>query len=268
MSGGGANVHQGATPAAEQQRHRAAAPLWRMLVAQTAMELRLMLRRGESVLITLVVPALLLVFFATVAVLPAPVGGASPVDALMPGVLALAVMSTAMVGLGIATAFERQYGVLKRLGGSPLPRPLLLAAKITSVMAIEVIQVVLLGAIGLALGWHPAGNPGLAVVAWLLGSAAFGGLGLWMAGSWRAEAALAGANGLYLVLLLLGGIFVPVSRLPGALAAVAGALPSAALADVLRAVLLPGTGLGLAPAVLIAWAVAAPALAALTFRWE
>jgi ABC-2 type transport system permease protein len=239
-----------------------------MVLAQSAMELRLTLRRGESVLITVVVPALLLVFFATVAVLPAPGGGASAVDALMPGVLALAVMSTAMVSLGIATAFERQYGVLKRLGGSPLPRPVLLAAKMLSVAAIEVVQVAILGAIGLALGWRPGGSPALAALAWLLGSAAFGGLGLWMAGSWRAEAALAGANGLYLVLLLLGGIFVPVSRLPGALARIAALLPSAALADVLRAALLPGSSAGLAIPVLLAWAVAAPALAAVTFKWE
>ena len=126
----------------------------------------------------------------------------------------------------------------------------------------------ILGAIGAALGWRPAGNPSLAALAWLLGTAAFGGLGLWMAGSWRAEAALAGANGLYLVLLLLGGIFVPISRLPGALAAVAELLPSAALADVLRAALLPGSPLGFALPVLIVWAVAAPTLAALTFRWE
>src|SRR5436190_4421118 len=118
----------GATPVAREVRPREAAPPARMLLAQTAMELRLTLRRGESVLITLVVPALLLVFFATVAVLPAPEGDAppaSPVDVLMLGVLALAIMSTSMVSLGIATAFERQYGVLKRLGGSPLPRPAL-----------------------------------------------------------------------------------------------------------------------------------------------
>jgi ABC-2 type transport system permease protein len=245
-----------------------------MLGAQTALELRLMARRGESVLITLVVPVLLLVFFASVAVLPvADVTdpGVRPVDALLPGILALAVMSTAMVALGIATAFERQYGVLKRLGGSPLPRPILLAAKIVSVLAIEVIQIAILLAIAAALGWRPAGNGLLALAALLLGTTAFGGLGLWMAGSWRAEAALAGANGLYLVLLLLGGIFVPVARLPRALAAVAALLPSAALADVLRTALLPPAVSGsgwTAAAVLCAWAILAPILAAVTFRWE
>ena len=249
-----------------------AAPVGRMVLAQTAMELRLMLRRGESVLITLVVPVLLLFFFSSVAVLPQDSSGSagSPVTQLMPGMLALAVMSSAMVSLGIATAFERQYGVLKRLGGSPLPRPALLVAKILSIAAIEAFQVVLLAALGLALGWRPGGNALGALAAWMLGSAAFGGLGLWMAGAWRAEAALAGANGLYLVLLLLGGIFVPVSRLPEPLAAVAGLLPSAALADLLRAALLPASAVSAWPAtaILLAWAIAAPALAAATFKWE
>src|SRR5581483_5731545 len=125
-----------------------AAPLWRMFVAQASIELRLALRRGESVLITLVVPVLLFVFFAAVVPLPSLSGGApgSPpaAAALLPGMLALAIMSTAMVSLGIATAFERQYGVLKRLGGTPLPRPVLLAAKMASVVGIEAVQVVLL----------------------------------------------------------------------------------------------------------------------------
>jgi ABC-2 type transport system permease protein len=246
----------------------------RMLRAQTGVELRLTLRRGESVLVTVFVPVLLLVFFGAVAVLPvAP--GVHPMDVLLPGVLALAVMSTAMVSLGIATAFERQYGVLKRLGGSPLPRPALLAAKILSVLVIEVVQVTLLVAVGAALGWRLTARPedvALAVLALLLGTAAFGGLGLWMAGSWRAEAALAGANGLYFLLLLLGGIFVPVESLPRPLGAVAALLPSAALAGVLRASLAgppaPARGSLFDMVVLCAWAVLAPLLAARTFRWE
>lgn len=239
-----------------------------MLGAQALLELRLTLRRGESVLITIVVPALLLVFFASVVTLPDT--GQRPVDALVPGILALAVMSTAMVSLGIATAFERQYGVLKRLGGSPLPRPILLLAKTLAVLVVELIQVLALLALALALGWRAGGNAALALLALLLGTAAFGGLGLWMAGAWRAEAALAGANGLYLVLLLLGGIFVPVANLPAGLGRVAGLLPSAALADVLRAALLPDAALpvGFPLAILCAWAVAGPALASLTFRWE
>jgi ABC-2 type transport system permease protein len=257
---------------------QAGAPLWRMLLAQTKMELRLTLRRGESVLVTLVVPGALLAFFATL-----PLGidtlrlGASSDTAaglaqvLLPGILALSVMSTAMVSLGIATAFERQYGVLKRLGGTPLPRPALLGAKIASVLVIEALQVAEVLAIALALGWRPEGNLPLAAAAIILGTAAFGGAGLWMAGSWRAEATLAGANGLYLLLLLFGGLVVPVEALPPGPAAIAGWLPSAALAGVLRAALLPEPARPpLVPAlgILLLWAVAMPALAARTFRWE
>ena len=134
------------------------------------------LRRGESVLLTLGIPVLLLVFFSLVDVLPT--GRKHPVDFLAPGVLALAVMSTAMVGLGIATGFERQYGVLKRLGTTPLGRPTLLAAKTTAILAVELVQVAVLVPIALALGWHAGGNAALALVAVLLATAGFAGLGL------------------------------------------------------------------------------------------
>jgi ABC-2 type transport system permease protein len=255
-----------------------------MLRAQTATELRLTLRRGESVLVTVLFPALLLLFFSTVPLLPAPAQG-DPVQGVFPAVLALAVMSTAMVSLGIATAFERQYGVLKRLGGTPLSRPALLGAKVLSVLAVEVLQLTLLTAIAVLLGWRPPpdGAPRVLLVplALLLGTAAFGGIGLWMAGSWRAEAVLAGANGLYLVLLLLGGILVPPEALPGPLGPLATLLPSGALATVLRWALtagapgmpelpgIPGAGPPLlAWLVLALWALATPLLAARTFRWE
>jgi ABC-2 type transport system permease protein len=255
-----------------------------MLRAQTATELRLTLRRGESVLVTVLLPALLLLFFSTVPLLPSPILG-EPVQGVFPAVLALAVMSTAMVSLGIATAFERQYGVLKRLGGTPLSRPALLGAKVLSVLAVEVLQLTLLTVIAVLLGWRPppdgAARAVLVPLALLLGTAAFGGVGLWMAGSWRAEAVLAGANGLYLVMLLLGGILVPPQALPGPLGPLATLLPSGALATVLRWALgsgmtevpgMPGTlvtgPLLLAWLVLALWALATPLLAARTFRWE
>ena len=239
-----------------------------MVAAQTRVELLLTLRRGESVLVTLVIPTLLLLFFGSVDVLPT--GGARPVDFLIPGLLALAVMSTAMVSLGIATAFERQYRVLKRLGGSPLPRAGLLAAKVVAVLAVELVQLaLLLGIAALVFGWRPAGHLGLALVVLLLGTAAFGGLGLWMAGALRAEATLAVANGLYLVFLLLGGIVVPLSALPGPLAIPAALLPSAALSETLRASFDPAAPLPIASLGLLAgWAIVAPVAAARAFRWE
>jgi ABC-2 type transport system permease protein len=237
------------------------------LVAQARVELTLTLRRGESVLLALGIPALLLGFFSVVDVLPT--GRADPVDFLAPGVLALAVMSTAMVGLGIATGFERQYGVLKRLGATPLGRPALLAAKTLSILVVEVLQVVVLVGLAAALGWRPHVAAGPAGLAMVLATIGFAGAGLLMAGSLRAEAVLAGANGLYLVLLLLGGMVVPLAELPGALRAVARVLPAAALSDALHAALETGAAVpGRAWVVLVAWAVAAPAAAAATFKWE
>lgn len=239
----------------------------RRVVAQARAEVGMTLRRGESVLLALGIPVMLLVFFSLVDVLPTDVE--DPVDFLAPGVLALAVMSTAMVSLGIATGFERQYLVLKRLGATPLGRPALLAGKTAAVLAVELVQVAVLVAVAVALGWSPDGRPLLAAVALLLGTVAFAGLGLLMAGTLRAEATLAAANGLYLALLLLGGMVVPMTRLPGALRMVARVLPAAALSDLVHGALgAAGATPGRAWVVLAAWAVLAPAAAALTFRWE
>jgi len=197
----------------------------------------------------------------------------TPADFFVPGILSLAVMSTAMVSLGIATGFERGYGVLKRLGSTPLGRPRLLGAKIVTIVAVELLQAAVLLPVGLALGWNP-GGPGAAAVPGalaciLLGSAAFAGIGLLMAGTLRAEVNLAATNGLYLVLLLLGGMIVPLAKLPSGLASFARLLPAAALSTALHAAL--GTGSPVPPeswGVLAVWAVAAPLAAALTFRWE
>lgn len=238
-----------------------------MVLAQARTEVVLTLRRGESVLLTLLIPLGLLLFFAVVDVVPAREG--RPVDFLVPGVLALAVVSTAFTGLAIATAYERSYGMLKRLGATPLPRWGLLAGKLFAVAAVELLQLLLLCAAGLALGWSPRGGvaaAGAAVLLVLLGSAAAAGLGLLMAGTLRAELTLAAANGLYLVFLLLGGVVLPLS---GALSAAGQALPLGALAHGLRAVLRDGAGLPATDSlVLLAWAVVALALAARTFRWD
>lgn len=237
--------------------------------AQTIVELRLTARRGENVLVTVIIPAVVLVFFASVGVLPATAG--SPVDFLLPGSIALAVIATSLVNLGIATAYDRYYGVLKRLGGSPLTRGGLLAAKIGAVLVVELAQVVLLLAIAvLAFGWHPAAgtNPALFAGVAVLGTFTFAGLGLLLAGTLRAEATLALANALFLVALLLGGIILPLDHLPGPLAALAAVLPAAALSDAVRAALGTGVDPAAPVAILFVWGSASIALAARTFRWE
>jgi ABC-2 type transport system permease protein len=239
------------------------------LRAQLRAELLMTLRRGDSVLLNLGIPLGLLIFFSLVDVLPKPAGIDHPVDFLAPGLLALAVMSTAMVSLGIATGFERQYGVLKRLGATPLGRPRLLGAKMASVSVVEVVQVLVLVSAALILGWSPGGSLGLAIAAIVLGTAAFAGIGLLLAGALRAEVTLAAANGLYLLLLLLGGIVFPLTRLPEGLRQVAESLPSGALSQALHGALTTG---GSVPAhawiVLAVWAVAAPLAAVRLFRWE
>ena len=247
-----------------------AAPWHRMLLAQTLIELKLTLRRGESVLLTLIIPVGLLVFFTKVHLIDneRELGG-RPIDFVAPGVLALAVLSTAFTGQAIATGFERSYGVLKRLGASPLPRGLLLLGKTLGVLAVEVLQIVVLVAVAYALGWQPHGNPLAVLLLLVVGTAAFSALGLLMAGALRAEATLAAANGVYLVFLLLGGIVFPLTRLPGALQGFAKALPGTALSTGLRRVLEAGAGMPWGDLGLLAlWAVIAGVLAARTFRWE
>jgi ABC-2 type transport system permease protein len=234
------------------------------------MELRLTSRRGENLLVTIAVPVVMLVFFASVDVLA--VGTDRPIDFLLPGVIALAIIATSLVNLGIATAYERYYGVLKRLGGSPLPRGGLVAAKMLAVLAIEVLQVVLLVAIArLGFGWTPGptASPAIALAAFLLGTLAFAGIGLAMAGSLRADATLAAANGLFLLFLLLGGIVLPIDHLPGPLEALARVLPASALSDALRIGLGTQAGSAVEPIALLAvWGVGATLVAARTFRWE
>ena len=245
-----------------------AAPFGRQILAQTQVELLLTLRRGESVLITLIVPVLLLIFFTSLNIVPTTNGKA--VNFLLPGMLALAVMATGMVSLGIATAYERYYGVLKRLGASPLPRSGLILAKVISVLVLELIQVIVLVSVAVALyGWRPAGSPLLALLAMILGTVTFAALGLAMAGALRAEVTLAGANGLYLLFLLLGGGILPLSHLPAPLAAFAQLLPAAALTGALQAAMTNGAAFpGFALLVLAIWTIIILLVAIRTFRWE
>ncbi len=248
-------------------RDKAASP-GRQILAQTQVELLLTLRRGESVLITLIVPVLLLIFFASLNIIPATSGKA--VDFLLPGMLALAVMATGMVSLGIATAYERYYGVLKRLGSSPLPRSGLIIAKVISVLVLELIQVIVLIGVAVVLyGWRPAGSPPLTLLVLAIGTVTFASLGLAMAGALRAEVTLAGANGLYLLFLLLGGGILPLSHLPPTLAAIAQILPAAALTQALQATMSNGAPFpAFALLTLVIWAVIILLVAIRTFRWE
>ena len=240
------------------------------LAAQTRTEVQLTLRRGESVLLTLGIPVLLLVFLSLADVLPKPDGVHDAVDFLFPGILALAVLSAALVGPAIATGFEREYGVLKRLGVTPLGRPAVIVAKTIAVLVVELVQVVVLTGVALALGWRPDGPlVGTALLGIALATVAFAGAGLLLGGTLPGLTTLAATNALYVVLLLIGGMVFPLDSLPSGLRAAAKLLPSAALGEVLQHALRAHSELpGRAWIVLVVWAVVMPPIAARCFRWK
>jgi ABC-2 type transport system permease protein len=247
-----------------------AASFPRAAAAQTGVELRLTARRGENLLAMIGIPAALLLFFGATSVLPAPATG-TRVQAVLPGTLALAIIATGLVNLGIATAFERTYSVLLRLGGSPLGRSGLITAKVATVLVVELVLTGVLVALAAGvLGWRPADAlsvPAL-LAAVILGTATFAGFGLAMAGSLRAEAVLVLANVLFLVVIAIGGVLVPLAQLPGPVGALATLLPPAALTSVLAGALGGPAPDALAWLVLTVWAVGAVALAIRTFRWD
>ncbi len=247
-----------------------AAPRTAMLRSQISMELRLLSRNGEQLLLTLIIPLVLLILGARSDKV-VDLGPGRPIDIITPGILALAVLSTSFTSLAIATGFERRYGVIKRLGASPLPRWGLLVGKIGAIAIIEVIQLAILSVVGLLLGWEPSG--GLTAIAEalllvVLGTAAFGSLGLLIAGIMRAEATLAVANLVYVLLLVGGGLIVPLSRYPEAASHALQVLPSGALGQGLRDVF-AGDGLSsFSVVVLIMWAVCCGLGVSRTFKWE
>ena len=235
--------------------------------SQLRQELTVMARNGEQLLLLVVIPIMLLVFFAQTDFLPT--SSESKIDFLMPGILGLAVMSTAMASLGIATGFERSYGVLKRLGTTPLGTRRLILAKVVAICVIEIAQLVLLIFVGQLLSWNPSRiNLVQILVTLLIGTSCFAGIGLTLAGRLRAEINLAAQNGLYLALLLLGGIFVSNDELPTTLGNVAQVLPSSLFSSLLRNSFTSNQIVTTDLIALCVWALSACALAVISFKWS
>ena len=268
---GRGGVPAAAPPALDLRPRGGAAPWWRRVGGQAGLEARTALRNGEQLLLTLVIPVVVLLATARTRVLDlgaADAGAQRPALAVA-GVLALAVVSTAFTGQAIATGFDRRNGVLRLLATTPLGRGGLLAGKCLAVLLLVAVQVLVLGAVGAALGWHPsAASLVAALPALLLGTAAFTSLGLLLAGTVRAEATLAAANLVWFLLLVGGGLVLPPASLPGPLGAVATALPSGALGEALRAALGWGELAALPLLVLAAWAALASWAASRAFRWQ
>ncbi|MDO8144737.1 ABC transporter permease [Isoptericola sp. 178] len=249
--------------------HAGAASPARRVAAQAGFETRAILRNGEQLLVTIVVPVLLLVGLVRTSVVELDTAGATRIDFVTPGVLALACVTTAFTSQSIATAFDRRNGVLRLLATTPLGRGGLLAGKVLGVLAVEAVQVVVIGTVALALGWRPEPT-GLLPAAGLLllGTAAFTALALLLAGTLRAEGVLAVANLVLVLLVVGGGLIVPPAELPGPLAHVAAFLPSGALGEGLRGALLGDGVPALSVVVLVAWTAAFGAGAGRLFRWH
>ncbi|HJQ47685.1 MAG TPA: ABC transporter permease [Amycolatopsis sp.] len=240
----------------------------RMLLTHARVETSLTLRHGEQILLTLIIPLVLLIGLTLLNILPSGDLGAVPkVDWVTPRIFALAVMSSAFTGQAIALGFDRRYGVLKRLSATALPRWLLVAGRMVAALVVVLLQVVVLGIVAAILGWSPSGA-GLAeaVLLLVLGTLAFGALGVLLGGSLRAEAVLALANIVWFVLLLAGGILLAPSTLPSGAATIVELLPSGALAEGLREALVNGTLAWEPVVVLLGWGAAAGLLATRTTR--
>ena len=238
-----------------------------LVLVQLRTELRILLRNGEQLLLTLGIPVFLLVFFGSVDVLPT--GDGAPIDFLVPGIIAVAVMSTSMVSLGISTGFQRSYGVFTRLGLTPLGSTRLIAAKSLAIAVVEILQISLIIGVGMAMGWRADASGLAAVVAGVVGGTlAFSGIGLFLAGRLRAEVNLATQNGLYLVLLLTSGMIIDTDSMPSIVDSTSKWLPARSLADVIRFHARGDVAEAQAWLTLLVWAVVAPLVAARAFRWS
>ena len=239
-----------------------AAPWYRMVLSQGVFELRTVLRHGEQLLITAILPALFLVVLTRTDIFALPLApGQQRIDMIAPGVLALAVLSSAFTGPAISTGFDRRAGALRLLATSPLGRGGLLAGKVLGVGFVQVLQVVLLAGLAVGLGWRPPLTGAvLALLPFAAGTAAFTALAMLVAGTLRTEAVLAGANLLWVLMAIGGGVLVPTG---------ARWLPSAALGDGLRAAMtMDVAATAFSTVILVAWAVVATAAALRWFRWH
>lgn len=237
----------------------------RRIQALLRIDLRAAARDNEQLLLTIGIPAALLIFFSSVDVLPT--GDGEPVDFLAPGILALAVLSMSFVRLAIGLGFDRGFGAIRRFAATPLKVSEFWLAKLLATIILVVGQCLVLGVIAVVLGWTPTIHVAL-VGALALGVIAFVGLAFVISGLTDGLKALALANGLYIVLLLVSGIVFELDQLPSWLESAVKWLPSTALAELFRESLSGSGGPGWAWLTLALWAVVSPLLAVRVFKYS
>lgn len=257
------------TPASPSRPSRPApspAPRTRRILAHAELEARILLTNGEQLLVAIILPAMVLIGLRLL-----PIGrleGSEPIDTALAAAFATALMSTSFTSQAIQTGFDRRNGVLRWVATTPLGRDGYLAGKILATLVVQVLQAVVLGLLALALGWRPGLLELLAVIpVWLLGTVAFGALGLLVAGLLRTEAVLAVSNLVFVVLVAAGGVAIPSADFPRLLQGLVDLLPSGALGELMRACLAGGDLAAGSVLVLLAWAVAGSFAVIRWFRW-
>lgn len=235
------------------------------LATLTRTELRVAARDGEQLLLTAGLPILLLVLFGLVDVLPT--GDMDALDFLVPGILTIALLSSGFVRLAIALGFDRSFGAIERYAVSPVRVSDFLGSRAAVAALVGSVQVLILFAIGFALGWRPTVHMLLPVVV-LLAMVCFFGLGLTLGSVTQGLRTLALANTLYVVLLLFSGLVFDLAELPDALAGLARLLPTSATADLLRSTTTGEAGETGAWLVLAMWSAIGPVAALRWFRWR
>lgn len=249
---------------------RANYPLVRV-IEQGRYETMAMLRNGEQLMLNIIFPVMALIALRFTGLIDeyANSVGVSRMDAAVPGVLALCVISTALSGQGIATGFDRRYGVLRFLATTPLGRNGLIMGKCIAVLVVVAIQFTLVAVLGYGLGWRPdAIAVSRSIITMIMGAGAFTALGLLIAGTVRAEATLAIVNIAWVILAGAGGVVFPLKSFPDWYAGIVAWSPSAALGDALRGNFIQHQWLTDPHWVLIVWTVVIGFVASRKFKWS
>lgn len=199
--------------------------------------------------------------------------GARYIDFVVPGLLGMNLMGSAIWGLGFSIVEARQKKLLKRLVASPMPRWQYLASFLLSRLVLLVIEVVaFLGFARIAFGVPFRGSLAELAVLCVLTSLSFSALGLLIASRARTMEAASGLMNLVMLpMWILSGVFFSASRFPAVIQPFVRALPLTAANEALRANMLQGIGLSylVAPtAILLAWLVIPFAVALRIFRWR
>lgn len=243
-----------------------AASAFRMIYQHAKFDFGLTLRNGEQILLTLIIPLAAMIGLYFVPGID--LGTEDRIKVLVPGTIALAILATAFASQAISTGFDRRYGVIKLLGTTPLSRGRLLLSRILAILAVETVQIILILIVGFALGWRATGNPLYSTFFVILGTASLTALALALAGILRAEATLAVANAVFLLLMFVGGVMIPLTSAPAWMASVASVLPSGALGEGLRLAMGQGSFSAGYVVVLVIWGIVGSALTIKFFKWE